>query len=91
MVKKFKATDPITGITFMRAYSRATSDNARRFLQHLIEQAPFEIHSAGGWAVNLEMTLNRFVNNVASFCSYCPLKSPRSIVVTMAVTSAPMA
>ena len=35
-LKEFKATCPVTGMTFMRTYSRASSRNAKRFLEHLM-------------------------------------------------------
>ena len=44
-IKEFKATCPISGMTFTRAYSRATSNNARHFLNYLRTQAPFPIRS----------------------------------------------
>ena len=44
-VKEFKATCPVTRWSGLRAYSRATSGNARRFLAYLQEQAPFPIRS----------------------------------------------
>lgn len=44
-VKEFKATCPVTVMTIMRAYTRANIRNAKRFLQYLIRQAPFTIHS----------------------------------------------
>ncbi len=44
-VKEFKATCPITGMTFLRCYSTATSHNAKRFLMYLKQQAPFTIES----------------------------------------------
>ena len=39
-LKAFKATCPVTGTTIMRAYSRASSRNAKRFLDDLIAQRP---------------------------------------------------
>jgi putative transposase len=44
-LKEFKATCPITGMTIMRTYSRATSRNAKAFLAYLIEQLPFGLVS----------------------------------------------
>lgn len=44
-LKEFKATCPVTGTTIMRTYSRATSRNAKRFLEYLKEQLPFELIS----------------------------------------------
>ncbi len=39
-LRAFKATCPVTGTTIMRAYSRASSRNAKRFLDDLIAQRP---------------------------------------------------
>ena len=44
-LKEFKATCPVTGTTIMRAYSRASSRNAKRFLNELSQQLPFELLS----------------------------------------------
>ena len=44
-VKEFKAACPVTGFVALKAYSRATSRNAKDFLAHLIEPAPFKIRS----------------------------------------------
>ena len=44
-VKEFKAICPVTKWSGLRAYSRATSGNARRFLAYLQAQAPFPIRS----------------------------------------------
>ena len=44
-VKEFKASCPVTGMTFTRAYSKATSRNARDFLRYLFAQCPFDILS----------------------------------------------
>lgn len=44
-IKEFKAACPVTGFVVMKAYSRATSRNAKDFLHHLIQQAPFKIIS----------------------------------------------
>ena len=44
-LKEFKASCPVTGTTIMRAYSCATSRNAKRFLEYLAEQLPFELIS----------------------------------------------
>ncbi|WP_424947025.1 helix-turn-helix domain-containing protein [Candidatus Spongiihabitans sp.] len=42
-IKEFKAACPVTGFVALKAYSRATSRNAKDFLIYLIEQAPFKI------------------------------------------------
>ena len=44
-LKEFKATCPVTGMTFMRTYSRASSRNAKRFLEHLMAQLPYDLIS----------------------------------------------
>ena len=44
-LKEFKATCPITGMTIMRTYSRATSRNAKAFLAYLAKQLPFGLAS----------------------------------------------
>jgi len=44
-LKEFKATCPVTGTTVMRTYSSASSRNARRFLEYLITQLPFDLIS----------------------------------------------
>lgn len=44
-LKEFKATCPVTGITILRVYHRATSRNASHFLAYLIEQLPFQLMS----------------------------------------------
>lgn len=44
-IKEFKATCPYTGMSFLRAYSRATSLCAKAFLDYLIQQAPFPLQS----------------------------------------------
>ena len=44
-IKEFKAACPVTGYVALKAYSRATSRNAKNFLNYLIEQAPFNIIS----------------------------------------------
>ncbi len=44
-IKEFKAACPVTGFVALKAYSRATSRNAKDFLHYLIEQAPFKIRS----------------------------------------------
>jgi len=44
-LKEFKATCPVTGTTIMRTYSRASSRNAKRFLEYLIEQLPYDLIS----------------------------------------------
>ena len=44
-LKEFKATCPVTGTTIMRAYSRASSRNAKRFLNELSQQLPFDLLS----------------------------------------------
>ena len=44
-LKEFKATCPVTGTTIMRAYSSATSRNAKRFLEYLRKQLPFDLIS----------------------------------------------
>ena len=44
-VKEFKATCPITKWSGLQVYSRATSRNAKRFLEYLCEAAPFPIRS----------------------------------------------
>ena len=44
-VKEFKAVCPVTGFAVMRAYSRATARNAKRFLEVLRQETPFEIAS----------------------------------------------
>ncbi len=41
--KELKTTCPITGMTILRAYSRATSRNAKDFLIYLAEQLPFAL------------------------------------------------
>ena len=44
-VKEFKAVCPVSKWSALRAYSRATSGNARRFLKALLGEAPFPIRS----------------------------------------------
>lgn len=44
-LKEFKATCPITGMTIMRTYRRATSRNAQSFLAYVIDQLPFKLTS----------------------------------------------
>ena len=44
-VKEFKATCPVSKWSGLQVYSRATSRNAKRFLEYLCEQAPFPIRS----------------------------------------------
>jgi putative transposase len=44
-VKEFKAACPVTGIVILKAYSRATSRNAKHFLKWLIAQLPFKLES----------------------------------------------
>ena len=44
-LKEFKAACPVTGMVFLKAYTRATSLNAKAFLHYLIKSAPFEITS----------------------------------------------
>lgn len=44
-IKEFKAACPVTGYVALKAYSKATSRNAKDFLHYLIEQAPFNITS----------------------------------------------
>ncbi|WP_424947196.1 helix-turn-helix domain-containing protein [Candidatus Spongiihabitans sp.] len=44
-IKEFKAACPAAGFVALKAYSRATSRNAKDFLICLIEQAPFKIRS----------------------------------------------
>ena len=44
-IKEFKAACPVTGFVALKAYSRATSRNAKDFLAYLIAQAPFRIIS----------------------------------------------
>jgi hypothetical protein len=39
------AACPVTGMVFLKAYTRATSLNAKVFLHYLIKSAPFEITS----------------------------------------------
>jgi len=45
MIKEFKAVCPHTRLCFMRADSSATAVGATRFLDYLIQQAPFQIES----------------------------------------------
>ena len=40
-----KSLKPPTGTTIMRAYSRASSRNAKRFLNELSQQLPFDLLS----------------------------------------------
>ncbi len=44
-IKEFKVACPAAGFVALKAYSRATSRNAKDFLICLIEQAPFKIRS----------------------------------------------
>ena len=44
-LKEFKAACPVTGFVALKAYSCATSRNAKDFLNYLIKQAPFKIIS----------------------------------------------
>ena len=45
VVKEFKATCPVSKWSGLRVCRRATSGNARRFLEALRKEAPFPIHS----------------------------------------------
>lgn len=44
-LKEFKATCPVTGTTVLRTYSRASSRNAKRFLEYLVTQLPYALIS----------------------------------------------
>jgi len=44
-VKSFTAVCPTTGYLVARAYSRATSHNAARFLEHVLDTMPFAVDS----------------------------------------------
>jgi putative transposase len=77
-VEEFKATCPITGMTFMRAYTRATSRNPKRFLQYLINRAPFTIHPIqvdGGSKLRDEFETACEALNISLFV--LPPKSPK--------------
>ncbi len=44
-LKEFRAVSPVGKHTVTRVYSRATARNAQRFLQAVIEDLPFPLHS----------------------------------------------
>ena len=83
-VKEFKATCPVTRWSGLRAYSRATSRNAKRFLAYLQEQAPFPIRSLqvdGGSEFRDEF--EQACQEAGIPCMCCPEKKTRIPRITL--------